>query len=417
MKHLFLTLFILTTTSISFAQNDLSDSTDAEKTVDTAEVTMSTFLVFFPTASFAIDKRYHPDLDRIVQQLKESNETIELLGYTDDIGGAADNQKLSEQRANAVQAYLLQSGISADRMQVAFFGEDRPQADNATETGRSQNRRVEIRLSSAMSPSTELTVKGDTTLYVAEKADSLQQLLIMPERAKLVEKPMPVMREPSVVKLQAVQRQVISSNGATLKLQYRYQSGSVRPQRVFLQVAGAKSFYDVPVTVTATAGQLEVPVAFPTLLGKGEIAVVASLLNAKGRLSQTDTTFVTMERVGTGKLQITLAWDTDTDQDIYVKTPSGETISYMNKHADDDGELDRDDTDGYGPENVYWLAEAPDGEYVISVNDYLHTSQDNAFVITINGLGVNRQFYGTTRDGATVLVVTFEKQGDQIVWR
>ena len=56
-----------------------------------------------------------------------------------------------------------------------------------------------------------------------------------------------------------------------------------------------------------------------------------------------------MLRLGTGALQVSLTWDRDNDQDLYVVTPSGEEIYYSRPASSDGGELDRDDTDGYGP--------------------------------------------------------------------
>ncbi len=71
---------------------------------------------------------------------------IEINGYTDALGSARGNKKLSEKRATAVMDYLLEKGVSADRMTSAGYGED-PKffiGDNSTPEGRQKNRRVEI---------------------------------------------------------------------------------------------------------------------------------------------------------------------------------------------------------------------------------------------------------------------------------
>lgn len=68
-------------------------------------------------------------------------------GHTDSEGDNAYNQKLSENRARAVVQWLVENGIEAARLMAAGYGEDRPVAENATETGRQLNRRVEVALS------------------------------------------------------------------------------------------------------------------------------------------------------------------------------------------------------------------------------------------------------------------------------
>jgi OmpA-OmpF porin, OOP family len=69
--------------------------------------------------------------------------TIE--GYTDATGHPEHNQKLSEARAATVRDYLLSKGVGDQRMTVVGYGETMPIADNATEEGRAQNRRVVMR--------------------------------------------------------------------------------------------------------------------------------------------------------------------------------------------------------------------------------------------------------------------------------
>jgi len=66
------------------------------------------------------------------------------VGYTDSIGGDAYNLRLSERRADAVKEYLVKHGVDGARIQTSGRGKADPVADNATEKGRFQNRRVEI---------------------------------------------------------------------------------------------------------------------------------------------------------------------------------------------------------------------------------------------------------------------------------
>jgi OmpA-OmpF porin, OOP family len=70
---------------------------------------------------------------------------LEIQGHTDNVGAAAANLRLSQDRAAAVKTYLVQTfGVAADRLTTAGFGDTRPVADNAADAGRTQNRRVEL---------------------------------------------------------------------------------------------------------------------------------------------------------------------------------------------------------------------------------------------------------------------------------
>jgi outer membrane protein OmpA-like peptidoglycan-associated protein len=84
-------------------------------------------------------------LDEDISALKASpNASIEVNGYCDAIGTEKYNLKLSERRASAVVNYLVQAGISRDRLSQHGFGKTNFVATNATTEGRAQNRRVEL---------------------------------------------------------------------------------------------------------------------------------------------------------------------------------------------------------------------------------------------------------------------------------
>lgn len=84
-------------------------------------------------------------LDRLAQYLR-NNPGYQILveGHTDAVGAEGYNQRLSEQRAEAVRNALARRGIGRDRVQSAGLGENYPVASNETNTGRAQNRRVEV---------------------------------------------------------------------------------------------------------------------------------------------------------------------------------------------------------------------------------------------------------------------------------
>jgi outer membrane protein OmpA-like peptidoglycan-associated protein len=103
--------------------------------------------VTFDFNSAALKPQFYPALDQVAATMAEYNQTIvEVSGHTDNIGSDAYNQRLSEQRANSVANYLTGKGLVRERFEVVGMGERSPVADNASDSGRTANRRVEIRV-------------------------------------------------------------------------------------------------------------------------------------------------------------------------------------------------------------------------------------------------------------------------------
>jgi outer membrane protein OmpA-like peptidoglycan-associated protein len=101
--------------------------------------------ITFAFDSSNLQSQFYPVLDNVAGTLNQYNQTvIEVAGHTDSVGTDAYNQKLSEQRANSVAAYLNGRGVVQQRMIVVGAGKTRPIASNDTDGGRAQNRRVEI---------------------------------------------------------------------------------------------------------------------------------------------------------------------------------------------------------------------------------------------------------------------------------
>jgi outer membrane protein OmpA-like peptidoglycan-associated protein len=83
----------------------------------------------------------------VAEVLKEYKSTmIEVAGHTDSTGTDSYNQLLSQSRAQAVSDQLVKFAVQALRIDTVGYGETRPIANNDTETGRQQNRRVELTL-------------------------------------------------------------------------------------------------------------------------------------------------------------------------------------------------------------------------------------------------------------------------------
>lgn len=103
--------------------------------------------IYFETNSSIIKKESYVTLYKAYQYLSENNSaSVEIQGYTDDLGDAESNKKLSQKRAEAVKEYLVQKGINADRLSAVGFGEENPVAPNTNKSNRSLNRRIEFKL-------------------------------------------------------------------------------------------------------------------------------------------------------------------------------------------------------------------------------------------------------------------------------
>ncbi|MEP6634369.1 MAG: OmpA family protein [Luteimonas sp.] len=91
--------------------------------------------------------QFYPALDGVASTLAQYNQTIvEIVGHTDSVGSDDANQRLSEARAQSVGNYLMGRGLMRERFELEGMGERYPIADNNTDSGRAQNRRVEIRV-------------------------------------------------------------------------------------------------------------------------------------------------------------------------------------------------------------------------------------------------------------------------------
>ncbi len=96
----------------------------------------------------AVKGQFVPTLRDVAGVLGEYQQTtIDVLGHADSVGGDDYNMNLSERRAMNVSSVLIQSGVIRERVIVSGFGESRPVADNASDSGRARNRRVEVMIS------------------------------------------------------------------------------------------------------------------------------------------------------------------------------------------------------------------------------------------------------------------------------
>ncbi|WP_265587229.1 OmpA family protein [Sphingomicrobium arenosum] len=101
----------------------------------------------FAVNRYDIQPQHRETLDKIASTLTTYDSTyIDIMGHTDSSGTDSYNQTLSVNRAVAVRDYLASRGVQSARMATVGYGETQPIADNSTEYGRAQNRRVEIKV-------------------------------------------------------------------------------------------------------------------------------------------------------------------------------------------------------------------------------------------------------------------------------
>jgi outer membrane protein OmpA-like peptidoglycan-associated protein len=108
----------------------------------------ATNTVNFKFDSYALSPEAKATLDSMASKITDKNNfVLEIEGFADYVGTAEYNNQLTQKRADAVRRYLAeQHNIPVFRMYIIGLGQSRPVADNHTSAGRSENRRVEVRL-------------------------------------------------------------------------------------------------------------------------------------------------------------------------------------------------------------------------------------------------------------------------------
>ena len=103
--------------------------------------------VFFDTGRAEVKLDSYPELDRLIQLMKDvPSLQIELSGHTDNVGGQSANLSLSQRRAEAVRDYLVKRSVDGNRVTAKGYGATRPVDSNDTKEGRANNRRTEFEI-------------------------------------------------------------------------------------------------------------------------------------------------------------------------------------------------------------------------------------------------------------------------------
>ena len=128
-----------------------SDDNLVNKTIELKNIAIGSKIalrnIFFDYGKATLRPESNAELDRLVKLMKDvPTLKIEISGHTDNTGSATVNETLSQQRADAVVAFLTSKGIAANRMTSKGYGSGRPVATNSTDDGRQQNRRTEFEI-------------------------------------------------------------------------------------------------------------------------------------------------------------------------------------------------------------------------------------------------------------------------------
>ncbi|OPY04307.1 MAG: putative lipoprotein YiaD precursor [Syntrophaceae bacterium PtaB.Bin038] len=119
---------------------------DKSKPVD-RETWFSFDRLEFETGSATLKPASAEQLKNIAEIMKAYPKvSLKIGGYTDNVGSADANLKLSQQRAENTMKELVKLGVDAKRLEAQGYGEKHPVADNATEEGRQKNRRIDLRV-------------------------------------------------------------------------------------------------------------------------------------------------------------------------------------------------------------------------------------------------------------------------------
>jgi outer membrane protein OmpA-like peptidoglycan-associated protein len=135
--------------SAAAAMNKAQDAERAAKGKLLYTVTISNDKVTFPLNRAEVSDDAKKMVDEAIAPIVAENKGVffEIEGHTDGTGEPVYNEKLGEERAMAVRAYLHdQHNIALNRMEVISYGETKPVADNKSKDGRAQNRRVVIKV-------------------------------------------------------------------------------------------------------------------------------------------------------------------------------------------------------------------------------------------------------------------------------
>ena len=215
----------------------------------------------------------------------------------------------------------------------------------------------------------------------------------------------------------------VTSNGSTLSIILKVGSQDISSiSGYYFNIEGSDIFYKVPLSNIGSDGTITIPVGLPGVLEAGNFCINLMTYDSNNRTSNLVQQCVGVIRLGSGSLQVNLAWNTnESDIDLYVQDPDGETIYYLNDNSLSGGYLDRDDTNGFGPENIFWEGNAPDGDYLVYIDYYgddetYYGKATECYVTVTHAKGSKSFKYVLNSVGDYSFVTKIRKSGDNITF-
>ncbi|HTE52867.1 MAG TPA: hypothetical protein VK698_18565 [Kofleriaceae bacterium] len=162
-------------------------------------------------------------------------------------------------------------------------------------------------------------------------------------------------------------------------------AGSDRFSRVVVGVAGSPGYYDVALPDAADSVDLQLSLCQDLALPTLDLTYAVGTSASVGEYEEQPAAII---EVGTGEVQVSVSWDTDSDVDLHVTDPAGDEVYYGQTVVDSSGMLDLDSNpgcniDGVNNENITWSA-APQGDYTVRL-DYFKSCDVEAtsYVVTV----------------------------------
>jgi hypothetical protein len=196
---------------------------------------------------------------------------------------------------------------------------------------------------------------------------------------------------------------IVNGGTATLNVtsptpfQTVFVAGSGPISKLFIPVSG---YFEIPLAAATTSAQLLI--TFPQALPSNDFDLYVSAADPTGKVGAMAEKSFHALIVGTGDVQVTAQWDTDSDVDLHVVDPAGWEIYWANRTSPSGGELDLDSNagcsiDGVRNENITWgTGEAPAGEYTVRL-DYWSSCDvpQTNYTVLINNGGEVAIYHGT----------------------